>query len=310
MLHWLFGFRGVEGRVRFLAGVSLLMFSMVIVTVAVAVVAGLAHWPGSIWMPIEVAVVFILGNWSLLALGTRRLRDMGWSPILVLGGLIVLSVVEYLSPRVAPAPLGEVLRFPISTLASWALAMALLLWPGCDAEGKVRGGANGAMVVASSVAVVLAGAGLGLIFDPMQGKACPAYGAGAPGDDCESYGVVGRLYSSYLVVDANRRLDAHDPARALKALDKAIAVRPQFVYAFNSLGLAYEQLGDTAKAMAAYDHALALRPEYVNGLTNRAVLLDRLGQRPRALADLQTILRIQPGNVTARAGVTYMTGGR
>jgi uncharacterized membrane protein YhaH (DUF805 family) len=310
VLHWLFGFRGVEGRVRFLAGLSLLLFTGAALAVAVAVAAALLHWPGKVWIPVTALVLAVFGNWSLLGLSTRRLRDIGWPPILLLGGLIALMIAETLSPRVLPAPWGEIVRYPFSTLAVWSLGLVLTLWPGSEADGELRGGSSGIMAVASLAALVVAGAGLGLVFDPVQSKACPVYGAGAPGDDCESLGVIGRYYSSYLVVDANKRLGDREPARAMAALSKAIALRPQFVFAYNSQGIAYEQMGDTAKALAAYDRALALRPSYVHGLTNRAVLLDKLGQRSRALADLREILRVEPNNPMAKAGVVYMTGGR
>lgn len=157
---------------------------------------------------------------------------------------------------------------------------------------------------------MLALVGLGLVFDPLQGASYPAYGSGRPSDDCASQGLIGRLYSSRLVVRANSKLDAREPAKALERLDQAIALRPHFVYAFNSRGLAYEQLKDQARALEAYDQALTLQPGYVHGLLNRAVLLDRLGRRDRALADLRAILREDPGNAVARQGIAYMAGGR
>ena len=156
----------------------------------------------------------------------------------------------------------------------------------------------------------LALVGLGLVFDPLQKPACPIYGAGAPGDDCASRGLIGRYYSSILVVQANRRLDRHDPAGALKLIDQAVAVRPGFVYAFNSRGLAYDQLKDRPRALEAYDQALALMPTYVHGLMNRATLLYGQGQRDRALADLRAVLRVQPDNAFAKDGIAYMTGSR
>ncbi len=299
---------GVVGRVRFLAGLSLVFFATVILTVIVAVCAYFLHWPGAVWTPIMALVLFVLLSVSLLALSARRLRDIGWPPCPVLGGLMLVYALEAFGPSIAwPSPVRELTSAPLTLLGVWILGFVLVLWPGRAEGGERRSG----LVLPGAIATLLiGGVCLGLIFDPSQGRTCPVYGAGAPSDDCESLGVIGRYYSSYLVVDANKRLGDQKPERALKGLKAAIAVRPQFVYAYNSMGLAYDQLNDTTRALEAYDRALALQPAYVNGLMNRAVLLDKLGQRPRALADLRTILRHEPGNAIAQQGVTYMTGER
>lgn len=307
MLQWLFGFRGVAGRVRFLAGLSLLTFSALALVVVVAVIAALVHVPTASWSPALALILFVLIGGSFLGLATRRLRDVGWPPLLVLGGLVALTIVEWWSPLAFPSPWRELMSYPAGALAWAGLWLVLLVWPGRTPEGELRGGG---VLPGAAVATLLAVVGLGLIVDPFQGKACPVYGASAPSDDCESLGVVGRVYSTYLIIDAHKQLDQREPARARRELERAIAVRPGFVYAYNSLGLAYDQMNDSGRALAAYDHALTLRPRYAHGLINRAMLLDKLGQRPRALADLREILRHEPDNAAAKQGVAYMTGGR
>lgn len=299
---------GGLGRMRLLAGVSAVFFSTVVLAVVVAVCAYFLRWPESIWIPIAALVLFILISVSLLALSAWRLRDIGWPPGPVLGGLMLIYAVEAFGPSIAwPAPVPALTSAPLTLMSVWVLGFVLLLWPGRAQDGEARGGF---LLPGAVAALVVGGVGLGLVFDPLQGRTCPVYGASAPSDDCESLGVIGRYYSSYLVVDANKRLDERRAERALKGLKAAIAVRPQFVYAYNSLGLAYDQLNDTAHALEAYDRALTLQPSYVHGLLNRAVLLDKLGQRPRALADLRTVLRYEPNNAIAQQGVAYMTGGR
>jgi uncharacterized membrane protein YhaH (DUF805 family) len=311
MLEWLFGFRGAIGRGRFLAGVSLLFFASLALVVAVGVGGALAHWRPASWSGLLALILFLLGAWSILALSVRRLRDLGAPPALVLGGLVVLGVVERLaSPLALPDFWGGAVHWPIMALATVLLGLVLITWPGLTPDGDPRGDDLTAFLPVGVASLMLAGIGLGLVVDPLQGASCPAYGPGRPSDDCASQGLIGRLYSSRLVVRANSKLDAREPAKALERLDQAIALRPHFVYAFNSRGLAYEQLKDQARALEAYDQALALQPGYVNGLTNRAVLLDKLGHRDRALTDLRAILREDPGNAMARQGVAYMTGGR
>ena len=317
MLEWLFGFRGAIGRVRYLAGIALLGFGAAAVFGLVVAGGFLIRGAGKTWvgptiLGLLLLTLLVLPAWSIVALSTRRLRDMGVPPILALGGLAALGVTEPLwGQPIATAPWADAVHRPITTMVAAAVFLTLLVWPGRAPEGGVREGGWGFLApvaaVVGGLALVL---GAGLAFDPLQRASCPVVGAGAPSDDCASHGVTGRLVAGYLVVRANHKLDRHEAASALADLDRAIAVRPAFVYAFNSRGLAHEQLNNQAQALRAYDQALALQPAYVHGLLNRAVLLDKLGHRDRALADLRTILRVEPANAVARQGVAYMTGGR
>ncbi len=310
MLEWLFGFRGEIGRARYLAGLSLLFFSALALAV-IMVLAGMGlRWPRETGSGLAAFAILVLGFWSILALSARRLRDLGAPPILVLGGVAVLCLLEAVF---APFSLGGGgVQRPISALILAAVALALIVWPGQASEraAEDRPGGDASKILIPIAAFAVALVGLGLVFDPLQAPSCPAYRAGAPGDDCASQGLIGRYYSSILVVQANKRLDQHDPRGALKLIDRALAVRPSFVYAFNSRGLAYDQMKDQTRALQAYDQALVLQPHYVHGLINRAVLLDRLGHRERALADLRTILSVQPDNAAAKDGIAYMTGAR
>jgi uncharacterized membrane protein YhaH (DUF805 family) len=313
MLSWLFGFQGEIGRARYVAGLSLLIFSALALILGVALTGIALRWPRETWVALTVLVIFALGAWSILALSTRRLRDLGAPPILVLGGLALLGVIEAAwSPVTLANPWGDALHRPITALLFALVGLALIACPGQTAERAAEERSPGvAAKWLIPLTVGVAGLiGLGLVFDPLQRPSCPLYGAGSPGDDCASRGVIGRYYSGLLVVQANRRLDRHDPAGALKLIDQAVAVRPGFVFAFNSRGLAYDQLKDRTQALRAYDQALALQPTYVHGLINRAILLDALGRRDRALADLHAILRAQPDNAVAKAGVDYITNRR
>lgn len=306
MLDWLFSFRGEIGRVRYLAGFSLLLVMTIVVMVAATLLGAAAAPLRSPLLTTGLAVVLAaLAYWSTMALAARRLRDIGLNPWLVLGGLFLLGVAERFLPFGLPDLAWlEPMATPVSGLIGSLVLAGMLLWPGKDADADL------AAFVPVAIAGVLVGvAGLGLAFDPLQPRACPAIGAASPSLDCASHGLVGRLYAGRLLVRANARLDAHDPKAALALIDRAIALRPGFTYAYNSAGIAHDQLGDDAKALAAYDQALALQPAYVNGLINRARLLDKLGHRDRALVDLRAIQRYAPDNATARAWVAYITGG-
>lgn len=304
MLEWLFSFRGEIGRVRYLAGFSLLVVMTVLVTVAVTLVGVAAPSLRSPLLSTGLAVVLaVLAYWSVTALAARRLRDIGLNPWLVLGGLTLLSLAERFLPFGLPGMAWlEPTASPVSGLIGALVLAAMLLWPGRSAEGALAAFAP-VMIAAALVCV----AGLGLALDPLQPKACPTIGAASPNLDCASHGLVGRLYAGRLLVRANARLDAHDPKAALALIDRAVALRPGFTYAYNSAGISHDQLGDTDKALAAYDRALALQPAYVNGLINRARLLNQLGQRQRAMADLHVILSEDPANVSARALMASMT---
>lgn len=139
-----------------------------------------------------------------------------------------------------------------------------------------------------------------LVIDPWAPRGCP--GPSTTGLDCARFGGAGRLYSSYLLVRGNA---AATPEAAMPKIDRAIGLRPNFVYAYNSRGLAYAAAGRTAEALAAYDHALRLAPGYIGARANRAALYQRLGRGEAAARDFDAVYASAPDSHKREAVLRY-----
>jgi tetratricopeptide (TPR) repeat protein len=80
----------------------------------------------------------------------------------------------------------------------------------------------------------------------------------------------------------------------------SIAIRPTYSYAYNNLGTAYLGTKDYASALAALDKAVELKPTFVFSRLNRARAFAALGRLEEAKRDYQYVLTIEPGNGEAK----------
>jgi tetratricopeptide (TPR) repeat protein len=63
---------------------------------------------------------------------------------------------------------------------------------------------------------------------------------------------------------------------AMKYIDKALQIDPNFIYALNTKGLVLYNLGRYGEAISYYDKALAIDPNLVEALKNKANVLTKL----------------------------------
>lgn len=89
-------------------------------------------------------------------------------------------------------------------------------------------------------------------------------------------------------------------ADAVPILEQALRLRPQFAEADNNLGLALADLGRFAEAEAAHREALRIKPRYVEAHNNFASLLKAQGRIREALAAYQVGLWLDPQSVSCR----------
>jgi Flp pilus assembly protein TadD len=78
--------------------------------------------------------------------------------------------------------------------------------------------------------------------------------------------IPGNASSKY--ADAQKRLAAHDPEGAVRILDEAVALAPQFSTAWNALGVIAFQTGDDNRAETLFRKALAADPAAFEPLVN------------------------------------------
>lgn len=95
-------------------------------------------------------------------------------------------------------------------------------------------------------------------------------------------------------------MQAGRAADAVRAYDRAIALRPDYLDPHFNRGTALLGLQRFQEALASFDQAIALSPRLAVAHYNRGVTLEAL-QRPRdALGSYRTVLDIEPGHVQAR----------
>ena len=81
---------------------------------------------------------------------------------------------------------------------------------------------------------------------------------------------------------------------ALKAMDKAIELKPDFADAWNNRGVALDKLGRHEEALEAFDKAIELKPDYSDAWNNSGVTLDELGRYDEALKAYDKAIELKP----------------
>jgi tetratricopeptide (TPR) repeat protein len=91
---------------------------------------------------------------------------------------------------------------------------------------------------------------------------------------------------------------------AIKYLDQAIDIDPDFDIAYNDRGLSYGRLGKIEVAIQELDHAISLNPNFASAYCNRAVIYGILGRYADAFKDFNRALEID-ANLT----IAYINRG-
>jgi uncharacterized membrane protein YhaH (DUF805 family) len=132
-----FSFRGRLGRLRFfidslaLGGLCLVFAVLIAFFVFPARSDGLSLVAFFIGMALCLPIVI----WLSLSLYVRRIRDIGWDPLVVILGWVALGVLDFVVARLVPA-----LAAPgnhgtiVGGLLNLALTLAIFFWPGSDNE--------------------------------------------------------------------------------------------------------------------------------------------------------------------------------
>lgn len=81
-------------------------------------------------------------------------------------------------------------------------------------------------------------------------------------------------------------------AEAIPYLKKALAVKPDYLYALGSLGSAQRDSGDIKGAIETFNRAVQADPRYAFGLAGRGEAYRRAGEFDKAIADLNQALEI------------------
>ena len=145
MLAKLFSFRGRLTRLEFLGwsvAAILLLVVTAVVLVAASVVgakdlrAGAGAGVLGLIIGLGMAVAYI---WCGLALAAKRIRDIGWSPLIVITSLILFEIVDIVMlTRLIPVrylwPLDQ--HTIVGGVVNLAYFGALLFWPSQDTDAS------------------------------------------------------------------------------------------------------------------------------------------------------------------------------
>jgi len=107
--------------------------------------------------------------------------------------------------------------------------------------------------------------------------------------------------------EAQKRLAAHDPEGAVRLLEEAIALAPEFATAWNALGVIAFQTGDDDRAENLFRKSLAADPDAFEPLVNLGGVLLKKKAAADALPFNQRAVRERPEDALANAqlGMNY-----
>jgi uncharacterized membrane protein YhaH (DUF805 family) len=140
MLEGAFSFRGRLGRLQFFLDSLALGVACFLFVVAVAFFVMPAKSTG-LAMAVVIGAVVLFAPvviWVSLSLQARRIRDIGWDPVVVLVGWAALGVLDLVLAKLVPS-----LAVPdqhgtfIGSFVNLAMSLALLFWPSSDDAGDV-----------------------------------------------------------------------------------------------------------------------------------------------------------------------------
>jgi uncharacterized membrane protein YhaH (DUF805 family) len=141
MFETLFSFRGRTARLGYFLGfVGLLLAGLIPVALVLALIVPIASGSmGAIALLIGLLLVFAVAiTWGGLALHTRRCRDIGWPPLLVIPAWIVIQIGDTLVAHTHPSlALGDAHdQTLVGAVINIGLLLAFLFWPSSDSEGS------------------------------------------------------------------------------------------------------------------------------------------------------------------------------
>jgi tetratricopeptide (TPR) repeat protein len=94
---------------------------------------------------------------------------------------------------------------------------------------------------------------------------------------------------------------------AIREFQKALALDPTFVAAYNHLGKSYAILNEYGQAEEAFKKVIQLAPEVDEGYMNLGILYELRGDIPQAAGYLKRALAINPRNEKAKSHLQVLT---
>jgi tetratricopeptide (TPR) repeat protein len=107
-----------------------------------------------------------------------------------------------------------------------------------------------------------------------------------------------------LLIDrAAEAANKNDPELALKLLDAAVDLAPDYPEAWNRRAFVHYMKGDTTRALGDLRRTLALEPNHFRALEGLAKILEETGQKKGALKALEELVKINPNTNGAKTAI-------
>lgn len=98
-----------------------------------------------------------------------------------------------------------------------------------------------------------------------------------------------------------------DLQAAIRYLDQAISLKPDYGAAYRDRGTTYANLGQYARAIEDFNQAIRLKLDDAKAYRNRGIVYGRLVQHVKALEDINQAIRLKPDDAVAfsNRGIVY-----
>ena len=96
-------------------------------------------------------------------------------------------------------------------------------------------------------------------------------------------------------------------AKAIQCYEKIIKINPNLIDAYNNLGIIFQKLGKIKKAKDCYEKIIKVDSNFIMAQYNLGLVLRQLGQNEKALNCFKKVIEINPSIVNAHnnLGITY-----
>lgn len=174
-----------------------------------------------------------------------------------------------------------------------------------------EGGVKQQTLYISIAVALLVGFLMGIIYSdrsPQSGGQVAQQGQGVPQQAAQQEQLLQAIASLELAVTQNPNsaetwaqlgnayFDTDQPAKAIEAYSKSLAIIPGNPSVITDMGVMYRRNGQPEKAIEAFDQALKINPGLEQALFNKGiVLLNDLGKSEEALKTWKELLLINPG---------------
>lgn len=101
-------------------------------------------------------------------------------------------------------------------------------------------------------------------------------------------------------------MQAEKYAECIPWFEKAVKIDPEFVFAWDNLGLSYRRINNPEKAEAAYKTSLSIEPSGKTALQNLAIVYLKQNKNNEAIAAYTDILKYYPGDPEAYYGIAIV----